>query len=161
MDSVKANYSLKGAGVYFRLESVKLPNGDWVGVPRRTEFEEKLQDKAKDKRVAEIAKIMAKALTGKIGPDGGSLPWSTLKAEYMPLANVKASTANSEVTRLPKRRENAQITSVTDAQGRHVSYQVWYSKGEAKTSPITVHVEAEMKNPGQKKEPENDTFTAA
>ncbi|WDP88709.1 MAG: AAA family ATPase [Desulfobacter sp.] len=163
MDNVKANYSQKGEGVYLRLDSITLPNGDSVGVPRRIELKEKdnSHGKGKGKRIAEIAQFMAKALTGKIGPDGGSLPWAKLRAKYMPLANVRKSTANNEVIRLSKSREKAQKTSFIDAQGQHVFYQVWYSKGDKKTSPITVHVEPQTENPGQEKEPGNDTFTGA
>lgn len=139
MDSVKANYSRKGTGVYFKLESVKLPNGDWVGVPRRIELEEKTHDKGN--RVVEIAQFIAMALVEKNGQDGGSLLWSELRASYMALADVKKSTANNEITLLPKSREKALSVGVYDDQRQYVFCRVWYSKGSKKTSPIMAHVE--------------------
>lgn len=159
MDSVKANYSRKGSGVYFRLESVKLPNGDWVGVPRRIELSEKTQDKGS--RFVEVAQFIAMALVGKTGQEGGSLPWSELRASYMALAGVGSSKANNEITLLPKGREKAQRISFYDDQGQYVFCWVWYSKGEAKTSPIMVHMEPQAGNPRQEKEPENELFPAA
>lgn len=156
MDSVKANYSRKGAGVYFKLESVKLPNGDWVGVPRRIELKEKAQDKGN--RVAEIAQFMAMALIGKTGPEGGIMPWTELRASYMALADVGRTTAHEDITLIPNRSEKAIKTHVYDEQGHFVYCRVWYSKGDKKTSPILVHVEPQKA--GQK-EVDDDLFSAA
>lgn len=159
MDPVKANYSRKGAGVYFRLESVKLPNGDWVGVPRRIELEEKAQDKGN--RVVEIAEFMAMVVNSKTGPDGGSLPWSELRASYMNLANVGSTKANEEITLLPKAQDKAQRISFYDEQGQYVFCRVWYSKGDKKTSPIMVHMLPERTWQDEKKGGDGDIFTAA
>lgn len=155
MDSVKANYSRKGAGIYFKLESVKLPNGDWIGVPRRIALEEKAQDKGN--RVAEIAQFIAMALMEKTGPDGRVMQWTEIRASYMALANVGKSTAHDDITLIPNRSEKAINTHVYDEQGHFVYCRVWYSKGERKTSPILVHVEPQKA--GQK-EAENDLFPA-
>ena len=159
MDSVKSNYSRKGAGVYFKLESLKLPNGDWVGVPRRIELEEKIQDKGN--RVVEIAQFIAMALVEKTGPEGGSLPWSELRASYMALARVGSSTANNEITLLPNRSEKALKISIHDEQGEYIFYQVWYSKGDRRTNPIILHVKPQKTGQDEKKGEENDLFSAA
>ncbi len=135
MDSVKANYSRKGAGSYFRLESVELGNGDRVGVPRRIELKEKAQDKGD--RAVGIAQFIAMEVIEKEGPKGGTIPWSELRASYMAHAKVGATRASEEVTLLPKGRERAQRIHVDN-----VSYQIWYEKGAARTSPIMVYVEA-------------------
>ena len=156
MDSVKANYSQKGSGVYFRLESVKLPNGDFVGVPLRIELKEKAQDKGN--RFAEVAQFIAMALIGKTGQEGGSLAWSELRASYMALTGAGTSKANNEITLLPKSREKAINTNIYDEQGQFIYCRVWYSK-KFRTSPIMVHVEPQKA--GQEKEPENDIFSVA
>ena len=139
IDSGKSNYSRRGAGVYFRLESVKIPNGDWVGVPRRITLEEKVKDKGR--RVVEIAQFMAIALSEKIGKDGGSLPWSELRALYMRHAGVKTTIANEEATLLPKGKDKAQRIGFYDDVGQYVFCRVWYEKGEWRTAPIVVHME--------------------
>jgi len=79
----------------------------------------------------------------------------------MNVASVGASTANNEITLLPKNHEKAQRIGFYDDQGKYVFCHVWYSKGEAKTSPIMVHVEYQKSGQDEKKDVGNDLFSAA
>ncbi len=139
LDSGKSNYSKKGAGVYFKLKSVKIANGDWVGVPRRIELEEKA--KGKMDRSAEISNTMARCVAEKVGFIGGRIPWSEIRASYMTIAGVGESTANGDVTRLPKGRKKAAKTGIPNDIGGLAYVYLWYEKKDGKTSPIYVSIE--------------------
>ena len=139
MDSGKANYSKKGAGVYFQLKSVKLPNGDWVGVPRRIELEEK--QKGKTDRSAEIATTMTQCVADKVGLNGGKIKWAEIRASYMNTSGVGKTTANDDVTLLPMGRKKAVKTSIPDGKSKLAFFYIWYEKDNKQTSPIFVSIE--------------------
>ena len=157
IDDGKNNYAMQGAGVYFKLESVKIPNGDWVGVPRRIELEEKVKDRGC--RVAEVAQFAAMALFKKTGLEGGVVPWSELRGLYMNLSDTKTSKANNDITLLPKSRDKAQRVGFADEDGTYISCLVWYEKGTSKTSPIIIHAEPQKNKQDEKEDVGNDLFT--
>ena len=139
MENGKANYSKKGAGVYFRLKSIKISNGDWVGVPCRIELKPK-EDEQLD-RSSSIHHCMAQCVAEKEGLKGGTLPWSEIQSSYMQVSGVLKSRSYDDVTMLPKGRKNAKKTWISDGSGGLSYFFIWYDRSNGKTSRIYVSIE--------------------
>ena len=144
IDIGKTNYAKRGAGVYFQLESVRIPNGDSVGVPKRIELAQK-PEKISD-RIAEIAYAAAVAAYEKFGTNEGSVMWSEIKAAFMGLSGLGAVKATGEICLLPNSQDKALRTSFSTIHGEPVFCKIWYTKGHAKTSPIMVHMVPDQEN---------------
>ena len=136
LDTGKLNYQLMDAGAkWFRMESVQLPNGDSVGVPRpvnlNPEFE---QANSNDGRIKWTATRVAEALHRVMR--GTEIPFNDIAGLFMAENNIKDRQARSCATMISNDKKKATRINVNSKY-----FDYWYSK-KSSTSPIIIHREA-------------------
>jgi len=142
MDSAKANYTKRGEGIYFKMVSVQIANGEWVGVPFKADDLEAVESDGDNGRSDhEIFSILARCAVKKMGRDGGEIPWTDLSGMYKREAQVGKSTANNDFNQLPRDEKNKKRVSIITDDKKQTSdfYYIWYTK-KHQTSPKILHL---------------------
>ncbi|MBK8974125.1 MAG: AAA family ATPase [Hahellaceae bacterium] len=135
LDNGKLNFALGlGDAQWFYMNSVKIPNGDFVGVPSPVElghlFERSEQT---DKRVKWSATMVAEAFNSLMPKGVDSVPFSDIKANFMSRYDIADRQAREKSTMISASEKEPTRIKV------HSEYvDFWYSKEKA-TSPVIIH----------------------
>ena len=102
MDVGKMNFAPHDSKAnWFRIEAVRLENGDTVGVPVAANLDT-LFTKAQDGRKKWTPETMAMAVSDLFPETEDQVPWADVKGRYMNEHGVGASVAGNNITRLPQ-----------------------------------------------------------
>ena len=135
MDNGKLNFALGlGEAQWFYMNSVQIPNGDWVGVPCPVSLAH-LFDRASqsDKRVKWTPTMVAEAFHNLMPKGVDSIPFSDIKANFMERHDISDSKAREKSTMI-----SASPKSPTRIKVHNDYIDFWYTK-EKQTSPVIIH----------------------
>ena len=105
MDVGKSNFAAHDSKAnWFRIESVKLPNGDTVGVPKPVNLDALFAQVAEGRR-AWTAERVAAAVSSLFPTDANQVPWADVKSRFAAEHGVGNSVAASNVALLPQEGE--------------------------------------------------------
>jgi len=141
LQDAKRNFSLPtGEQIWFYMETVKIPNGDFVGVPRRYKLGEPVSKpkKSPDQIKLDNANMIASVVLGKLGIGGGTISASKLTEAYRLKTGLGRSTAYENFGLLPSGCIKAHII-IMDSK----SYRIYQTKEDKAKAPIMIHVEAQ------------------
>ncbi len=119
MDVGKMNFAAHDSKAnWFRIESVRIPNGDMVGVPVPVNLDH-LFAAAKAGSRKWSSESMAHAVCGLFPSSAQQVPWANVKSRFMSAYAVGKSAAADCITLLPQEGE---------PPARAGQYQVWISR---------------------------------
>lgn len=119
MDVGKMNFAAHDSTAnWFKIEAVRLENGDSVGVPVPVNLDARFE-KAQDGRKKWTSESMAMAVSDLFPGTEDQVPWANVKGRYMNEHGVGASVAGNNITRLPQ---------AGDAPIRVRGYEIWISR---------------------------------
>lgn len=135
MDEGKSNFTLRSAEAdWYEMQSVRLPNGDYVGVPVPFDMANIAKKKAKEKEDAksqeQAVKITEIAATVAGGMTENEQPQPEVISAYMAKTGKKETAAKSAVSMLPVGRENA-----SSAMSKGNFTKVWRERIGSETRP--------------------------
>lgn len=136
MDDGKMNYSLAARKArWFYMQSVRIPNGDSVGVPTQVNLELDF-DKAEcnDGKTKWTATAVAEALE-KIVIDRDRVKWTEIRPQFMGLHHIGKSAAHDAVMNLPQKAgagHSIKPTRIRNSEGVYVEYFL-YKEGGGKS----------------------------
>jgi hypothetical protein len=119
MDVGKMNFAPHDSKAnWFRIEAVRLENGDTVGVPVAANLDT-LFTKAQDRRKKWTPETMAMAVSNLFPGTEDQVPWADVKGRYINEHGVGTSVAGHNITLLPQEG---------DAPIRVKGYEIWISR---------------------------------
>jgi hypothetical protein len=105
MDVGKMNFAAHDSKAnWYKIESVRLSNGDTVGVPAPINLDP-LFSQAQDSRKKWTAESMAAAVSSLFPTNADEVPWAQIKSRYMNAHDVRSSVAGTNITLLPQSGE--------------------------------------------------------
>ena len=119
MDVGKMNFAAHDSTAnWFKIEAVRLENGDSVGVPVPVNLDARFAQ-AQDGRKKWTPESMAMAVSNLFPGTEGQVPWANVKGRYMNEHGVGTSVAGNNITLLPQQG---------DAAIRVWGYEIWISR---------------------------------
>jgi len=139
IDDAKTNFSLtSGEAKWFYKESVKIGNGEWLGVIRPYNLE--VSDKP-EKTTPESRKVMtihdvAHAALNKLGSEGGTTKATELRAEYRLLVNCAKTKADDDFALMP---EGSSKSERVNLNGNF--YRIYQTREKKSRAPRYIHLQ--------------------
>lgn len=137
LDTGKLNFSLpNGEANWYRMDSVRLSNGDWVGVPAPVNLKPLLEQAAKDKdkRIKWTPTLVAEALQRIMGSmKVMDIGFTEIEAKFQSDNGISRSQSKGLATMISN--DEGKPTRVM-VNGSLVDY--WYSKAY-KNAPVVIH----------------------
>jgi len=137
-DSAKNNFSLPDSeATWFYIKSVKIANGETLGVPRPYNLEptSKQEKISPEKRKANTIHDIGQAALAKLGVEGGKIKAAEIKGDYMNFTGYKSSRADNDFTLLPIGTAKAERIQL---KGNF--YRICQTKDEKRTAPRYIHL---------------------
>jgi len=133
LDTGKLNFGLPdGEAAWFRMESVRIPNGDYVGVPLPVNLKPLFdQVKKKDGRMKWTATGVAESIHRLINKD--ETPLSEIKPKFMQENDIKRTAAMDAIGNLSYDKSNPTRIKVNGTL-----FDYWLSKAYS-NAPLVVH----------------------
>jgi hypothetical protein len=141
LQDAKTNFSLAtNSPIFIYMESVKLANGETVGVPHKYNPTKIIKEEKPNPEQVKSQVILgiAKATHTKLGVDGGKIKATELYAEYMLLTSYSKSKTESDFTLLPVGSAKSHVINLGN-----LSYRIFQTKEDKKTAPRYVHLEVQ------------------
>ena len=140
-DSAKNNFSLPDSdATWFHIESVKIPNGEVIGVLRPYAFEPAVKQEliTPEKRKAKTLHSIGEATLIKLGTSGGKIKATEVKGEYMNLTGYKSSQTDNDFTLLPIGQSKSERILLNGN-----FYRIFQTKEDKRTAPRYIHLNTE------------------